>query len=336
MRGHTVVMNASATIKPNNPYNIKLVIGDYNDSKYDSAVFIEAGSFGNFLDLGEDFSICNGEMATINSGFTNTLDFEYEWKRDNIIITGETSPTIDISSIGTYDVNIKNKTTNCIITDQIVVSDLTINNPPDLTVCDNGVETVFDLTQNSIKTIGLDPTRYNLTYHSSLSNLNNNVPINPALLTSYLSLGGATIYGRVTNIISTDACIQTIDFKLQTNTVTATKPTDVAVCENTPLDIPAVVESQILNGLNSVNYTVIYYTSLLDAQNDTNAIVTPLQYSDPSNSNSFSIWARLTEDSLTQCFDITDFTVNVTPNPPIDTLPTVSYTHLTLPTIYSV
>ncbi len=89
MRGHTVVMNASATIKPNNPYNIKLVIGDYNDSKYDSAVFIEAGSFGNFLDLGEDSSICTGETTTLNSGFTNTIDFDYEWRKDNLIIPGE-------------------------------------------------------------------------------------------------------------------------------------------------------------------------------------------------------------------------------------------------------
>lgn len=81
MRGNTVVMNASAIIKPNNPYRIKLVVGDYNDSKYDSAVFIEAGSFGNFLSLGEDFAICNGETSILNSGFTNTTDYTYQWKK---------------------------------------------------------------------------------------------------------------------------------------------------------------------------------------------------------------------------------------------------------------
>jgi gliding motility-associated-like protein len=330
MRGHTIVMNASATIKPNNPYNIKLVIGDYNDSKYDSAVFIEAGSFGNFLNLGDDFSICDGETATLNSGFTNSIDFEYEWRKDNLMVPGGIGPTLDISSTGIYDVTIVNKTTKCVITDQIVVSNLTINNPSDLTVCNNGTETLFDLTQNSINTLGLDPARYALNYYSSLSNLNNNIPINPALLSNYQSLGGATIYGRVTNIISTDACIQTIEFKLLTNTVTATKPTDVSVCENTPLDIPAVVESQILNGLNTVDYTVTYYASLLDAQNNTNAIVNPLQFTHPNNSNSFSIWAKLVENSANGCFAITDFTVNVSPNPPVDTLlsvyPCSSYT----------
>lgn len=45
MSGYTVPMTASATIIPNNPYSIKLVIGDYADSAYDSAVFINGGSF---------------------------------------------------------------------------------------------------------------------------------------------------------------------------------------------------------------------------------------------------------------------------------------------------
>ena len=321
MRGHTVVMNASATIKPNNPYNIKLVIGDYNDSKYDSAVFIEAGSFGNFLDLGEDISICNGESTTLNSGFTNTVDFEYEWRRDNAIISGATNPTVDVNSNGTYQVNITNKTTSCVLTDQIVVSGLTINNPPDLIECSNGTTTIFDLTQNDINSLGLDPTKYSLSYYSTISNLNNNIPINPALITNYSSSVNTTIYGRVINTASTDACTQTISFQLITNSITATKPTDVDVCENTPFDIPSAVESQILNGLNPANFTINYFTSITDAQNNTNAIINPLQFTLPNNTNSFSIWARLMENNGAECFDITDFTVTVNPNPPVDNLP---------------
>ena len=321
MRGHTVVMNASATIKPNNPYNIKLVIGDYNDSKYDSAVFIEAGSFGNFLDLGEDLAICTGETITLDSGFTNILDFEYEWRKNNLMIPGETGPTTDVSTPGTYDVTIVNKTTNCVLRDQIIISDLIVNTPPDLIECNNGTATVFDLTQNDINSLGLDPAKYNLTYYSSLSNLNNNIPITPVLQTNYPSSGGTTIYVKVNNLTSTDTCIQTVSFQLITNTVTATKPLDVDVCENTPLDIPAAVESQILNGLNPANFTITYFASLLDAQNNTNAIINPLQFTQPNNVNSFSIWARLQENSATECADITDFTVNVNPNPPIDNLP---------------
>ena len=45
MNGYTVPMTASATVIPNNPYSIKLVIGDYNDTAFDSAVFLKANSF---------------------------------------------------------------------------------------------------------------------------------------------------------------------------------------------------------------------------------------------------------------------------------------------------
>ena len=315
MRGHTVVMNASATIKPNNPYNIKLVIGDYNDSKYDSAVFIEAGTFGNFLDLGEDLSICNGEATTLDSGFTNIIDYSYQWKKDNIIIAGQTNPTLEVTTTGIYDLTITNIGSGCELTDQIIVSDLNIINPPDLEECDNGALTVFDLTQNNITTLGLDPAKYSLSYYASLNDLNNNIAINSALLNNYTSANGTTIYGRVNNIISTNTCTQTINFQLTTTLVTATKPIDVEVCENTPLDIPDAVESQILNGLNPANYTVSYFPSLLDAQNDTNTIINPQQFNLPNNTNTFSIWAKLVNNLSNRCFDIVDFTVNVKPNP---------------------
>jgi len=320
MKGHTVVMNASATIKPNNPYNIKLVIGDYNDSKYDSAVFIEAGSFGNFIDLGDDFSICAGETKTLDTGFTNTTDYSYEWKKDTITIIGETNPTYSVSESGTYDVIITNISTSCVITDTIVVTDLTIIDPPDLVTCDNGFATEFDLTLNDITALGLDPIEYTLTYFSSLDNLNNNIPIPVGQLSNYQSLGGATIYGKIYNLNSSEACTQTVSFNLNTNSITATKPSSFTVCENDIIDLGSQVNSQILNGLNPSNHPITFFTSLEDAQNNTNIIPNSERYPIPNNANPFSIWVRLTEDNTAQCFDITDFTVNVNPNPEVDFL----------------
>ena len=320
MRGHTVVLNASATIKPNNPYNIKLVIGDYNDSKYDSAVFIEAGSFGNFLDLGDDFSMCTGETPTINSGFTNTIDYTYVWRRNNNIIVGEANPTLDIIESGTYEVSITNNITSCVITDEIIVSDLTISNPPNLEACDNGALSEFDLTQNNINTLGLDPTKYSLSYFASLSDLNNNFAIDNSLLSAYQSIGGRTIYGKITNTNSSESCTQTFNFQLITNSISATKPTDFTTCENSVIDLPSEVESQILNGLNPVNYTISYFTNLPDAQANSNPIPNPNQYNFAPGINSFTIWARISENSGTECSDITDFTITVNPNPAVDQL----------------
>jgi gliding motility-associated-like protein len=322
MRGHTVVMNASATIKPNNPYNIKLVIGDYNDSKYDSAVFIEAGSFGNFLSLGDDFSICNGESFLVDSGFTNTTDYTYEWRRNNVVIPGETNPTLNVTQSGTYDLNITFNSSSCTITDQIVVSDLTITNPPDLVACDLGTNTRFDLTQNNITTLGLDPSVYSLEYFSSVDNLNNNIPIDNALLTNYQSVGGVTIYGKITNSISSNSCTQTISFQLNTNSITATKPADLTICENDAVNLRLHVDLQILNGLNPNNHTVTYYLTQQEAENNQNPIADPTNFS-VNSTNTINLWARLSENSGTECSDITDFNILVNPNPLVDQLDNV-------------
>ncbi|WP_347174357.1 T9SS type B sorting domain-containing protein [Polaribacter uvawellassae] len=323
MRGNTVVMNASATIKPNNPYKIKLVIGDYNDSKYDSAIFIEAGSFNNFLDLGDDIAICIGENTTLDSKFTNTVDYSYEWSKNNVVITGETNPTLSVNEIGTYKLNVTNVNTNCVVSETIEVTELVINNPPDLAECDNGAATVFDLTQNNIASLGLDSTKYSLEYFASLNNLNNNIPISNGQLTNYQSAGGTTIYGKVSNINSSESCTQIIDFKLNTTSVTATKPANFTVCDNSIVDLPNQVNAQILNGLNPTNHTILFFSNLQDAQNNTNPIVNPNQYNFPPNLTSFNIWARLSENAAASCFDITDFTVTVNPVPQIDNLDNV-------------
>ena len=51
-------MTAQAEVIPNELYNIKLVVADDGDTIYDSAVFIDGGSFDiGQLDLGEDIFI---------------------------------------------------------------------------------------------------------------------------------------------------------------------------------------------------------------------------------------------------------------------------------------
>ena len=323
MRGRTVVMNASATIKPNNPYNIKLVVGDYNDSRYDSAVFIESGSFGNFLDLGEKISICNGENLTLDSKFTDTTNFKYEWRRNNSLITTVTGPILNVTSPGTYELSVINKNTNCIIKDDVVVSHFVIRNPPDLIVCDNGVSTEFDLTQNNINTLLLDEAKYKMEYFASQNDLNNNNPINESELTNYKSTNGTRIYSRVTNVNSLEACVVTVNFQLFTNSVVATKPTNFSTCENAIIDLPSEVNNQILNGLDPLSHTISFFTKLTDAENNVNVITTPDQYSFPQGVNTFSIWARLSQNNGTECIDITDFNITVNPTPQVDQIENV-------------
>ena len=88
MRGYTVPMSVYATIIPNNPYSIKMVIGDYQDTAFDSAVFIEGGSFnaGNivcnddainmvsFLDINNNGTKDSGEPNFTLGNFVHELN----------------------------------------------------------------------------------------------------------------------------------------------------------------------------------------------------------------------------------------------------------------------
>ena len=58
--GYTVSMVAQSAVVPNTSYTIKLVIADDQDTAYDAAVFLEAGSFDLGGDLGDDITIMAG------------------------------------------------------------------------------------------------------------------------------------------------------------------------------------------------------------------------------------------------------------------------------------
>jgi hypothetical protein len=101
--GRTTVLNASARVIPNTKYHIKLVIADANDgnagspedSTFDSAVFLEAGSFNLGFDLGEDFltdnntAVCSDEISLT----ANIVASSYQWFKDGAIIPGATDQT---------------------------------------------------------------------------------------------------------------------------------------------------------------------------------------------------------------------------------------------------
>jgi len=70
--GRTVVLTASAVVNPNTTYEIKLVVADQGDSIWDSAIFLEAGSFNLGGDLGDDITIVAGTAECV--GIPVTLD----------------------------------------------------------------------------------------------------------------------------------------------------------------------------------------------------------------------------------------------------------------------
>ena len=215
MGGFTEVLNASAIVIPNNEYKIKFVIGDYGNSDFDSTVFIEAGSFNNTLNLGENQELCSGEVISIDSGFSKTDNFEFVWTKDGIPLT-ETGTEITIDSPGVYGLTITSLTdATCSLNDEIIISTITATKPDDITICTD--DTTIDIP-NRIDAIilnGLTAANYNINYYTTEDNANNNLnPItDPA---NYpITDNTFTLWARLSN--TTKVCVDVVNFNVDIN-----------------------------------------------------------------------------------------------------------------------
>lgn len=335
MRGETVLLSASSPVIPNRTYRIKLAIGDYNDTNYDSAVFIKGGSFNTTTNLGPDQSICQGESFVLDSGLGPL--YTYEWTLNNSVLVGETNATLTVTQPGIYGV--KASTAGCEITDQIVFSDLQTNTPVDVSLCNTGQATYqFDLTTNNLTSLGLDPANYSIMYFANLANANANGPQIPAgQLNSYTSAGNQTIYIKVMHLSNGNTiCDNLLSFGLVVKpNVTATTPPPFKVCSNRNVLLNLLIQNiPILNGQNPANFTLTHFTSLSDAQNNTNVMSNANAYLMTPAQSPLTFWVRVEDNSGLGCFTIVSFDVIILPQPLASDIPDViECSSYTLPAI---
>jgi gliding motility-associated-like protein len=335
MRGFTQILNASANTIPNNPYRIKLVIGDYNDADYDSAVFISAGSFNSALNLGPDTNFCVGNTTTITSDLDATT-YSHIWTLNGNIIPGETDNTLSITQVGTYGVTLEQTGTLCQLTDTIVFTALEVSNPQDLLLCDNGSNSyIFNLGINDTTVLEIDSSQYQIIYYNSIANVNANIPIPSSSVNNYSSSGNEIIYIKLFNTISNSFCDAEFSFNLLINDpIEANQPNDIDLCNTAPQVSFNLSNqnNQILGGQNPTTLLIYYYNSLDDANLNINAV-------DPISSISIAdsprtFWVRVESVENSFCFDITSFEVNVFPLPVVDTLnEVIACSNFTLPTL---
>ena len=332
MRGQTVVINASSTVVPNTPYRIRLAIGDYANSGFDSAVFIAAGSFTTTLDLGSDQIICTGDTVQLNTSLDNT--FTYTWFENGSPIPGETNSTYTVTHAGTYSVEAVKGT--CLITDTIVFTDLLVNNPQDLLTCNTGAASYnFNLTTNDEVALGIDSTIYDVFYYESPADITTNNPIPNGTLTTFPSPGSQTIYVKIFNTITNNFCDAVYPFDLVvTSPVIATQPTPISVCEGqltTNYAFVASTNSEVLNGQSATNYSITYYNSIAEATTGTNPITS---VSIPIGTTSMIVGIRMQDVSNPNCFAVTSVTITVNPLPIVDDIPDpLECSQFTLPAI---
>lgn len=101
--GFTTVLRATSALRCGEMYHIKLAIGNVSDDLLDSGVFLK-----NFrikpmelltASLETDPTVCGGYTFTIDSGLALGTNI-FEWRRDGVVITGETGPTLTVSDPG--------------------------------------------------------------------------------------------------------------------------------------------------------------------------------------------------------------------------------------------
>jgi len=108
--GRTIPLTATATVIPGQTYHFKMVLADASDGGYDSAVFIEGGSF----DIGMSIIDENGNPITgtidlcANTSFLLTAQtaiapgMTFQWYRDGILIPGATNQSYTATQAGVY------------------------------------------------------------------------------------------------------------------------------------------------------------------------------------------------------------------------------------------
>ena len=122
--GQTKILTATATVIPNETYHVKLVIADEQNFRYDSAVFLEAGSFQLSTDIGIDrlFAtnnpLCENETLELNA--FQTGNNQYKWFKDDIEIIGETNSTYLAINEGVYKVEVTFEN-NCVSFGEIII-----------------------------------------------------------------------------------------------------------------------------------------------------------------------------------------------------------------------
>jgi gliding motility-associated-like protein len=152
--GQTTPMTAEADVVPGQVYHIKLVIADDKNYRYDSAVFLEAGSFSIGADLGPDKigadALCDGETYLLQVAPTNQTPIGYAWFKNGILIPAETTDQLLVSNAGNYKVEVDFGNA-CIAFDEVIIqyADLGGLTNQILSECDaNGdCPAVFDLTE---------------------------------------------------------------------------------------------------------------------------------------------------------------------------------------------
>ena len=237
--GQTKVLTAQSVVTPGTLYHIKLVIADEGNGRFDSGIFLRAGSFISEKDLGADRLIatgnplCNNEVLTLNA--TQAGATGYQWFQNGNPVGTTNSPTFNVTSAGTYSVEI-NINTSCTLNGEIE-----IEYAPNLSIADSSFD-VCDTNTDGLASFNLAtiqsqifnslPTNFTIGLFDSTTSTTP-LPSSYTNTTPFQQI----IFARITNIQN---CYGNIPITLNVNVFPETfNDENIGICNNTPTNISA-------------------------------------------------------------------------------------------------
>jgi len=277
--GQTIKMKAQKAVTAGKTYHVKLVVAD-SDSKYwNSAVFLEAGSFIEEIKLVTDNPnpICFGNTTIIKTELTDPTNV-YKWyKEGNLIPCSDSS--CEVSDAGIYKVEVTFGSSTCSIKGEIKIEytpEIVLSNTILIQCDDNGDGiTIFDLTKvdNIIK--NNDSSLSLAVYYESLVDAQNkkNPITNPANYQNTTT--NQMIFARVEN---TFGCANYAKVTLQISKNSIAPQNPVSTCDGDVnqdglyhFDLNTQVTPQVLTGLTA-GLIVEYYLNPSDAVSQKNPL----------------------------------------------------------------
>ncbi len=277
--GQTKILTATAAVVPNETYHVKLVIADEQNFRFDSAVFLEAGSFRLSTDLGPDRLVANGTaicgddtytIQTNEPGANNT----YQWFQNGVELVGETDDFLEVDELGIYSVEVTKD--NCLLFGEVIIeyADNPTANDTILTECDQDQDglTFYNLTNAEAAVTNNDSSVFVEGYflNENDAETNTDALIDPENFQN--SAPSQIIYARVTNQAG---CYDIAEIQLEISNNTLFIPT-LEACDGEVIDgftsfqlntIAQTIENQIPE-----NSEVTFYETEEDAFLETNAI----------------------------------------------------------------
>jgi gliding motility-associated-like protein len=201
---------------------------------------------------------------------------------------------------------------------ELIVNEQAIANPVTALVqCDdasNDGVAIFDLTAAIAQVLGAqDPAFFTVTVHISQTDAGANA--NPVAIAFTNTTAPQTLIARIANNANTN-CYQTTAINLILNEAPRiAMPAAIVQCDDLSGDGVEVFnlalnEAALLNGLNSIDYTITYHSNQGDAIAGTAAL--PVSYTNTVLSE--TIFVRVV-NNVTSCVNTTSFNVVVNPIP---------------------